>query len=219
MVRHGESEWNKRNRFTGWVDIPLSMKGVDEALAAGKKISNEPIDVIFTSTLIRGQMTAMLAMLHHYSKKVPRIVHPEDTKLGEWGKVYNDDIDEVTIPVIAAWQLNERMYGELQGLDKQETRKKFGDEQVKVWRRSFRTAPPQGESLAMTAERTIPYFEEKVVGALKEGKNVFISAHGNSLRSIVMDLENLSEEEVLQLEIATGDPLTYTYEDGKWKKQ
>ncbi len=117
-----------------------------------------------------------------------------------------------------AWQLNERMYGKLQGLNKQEMKERFGEEQVHLWRRSFDVAPPGGESLEMTAKRSIPYFQEKILPLLKEGKNVLISAHGNSLRSILMFLENLSKEELLKLEIPTGAALTYTYNEGKFSK-
>ena len=120
--------------------------------------------------------------------------------------------------MIKAWEINERMYGNLQGLNKEATRKKFGAEQVKIWRRSFDVAPPEGESLELTAARAIPYFKEKILPLLNQGKNVFISAHGNSLRSIVMFLDNLSKDEVLQLEIGTGVPILYTFEDGKWAR-
>lgn len=218
LLRHGESEWNKKNIFTGWIDIPLSEKGVEEALEAGRKIKDIPVDLIFTSTLIRGIMTAMLAMIVHSSKKVPVILHPGEGKLDEWGRCYDEESEGELIPVYRAWELNERMYGELQGKNKQKTREQFGDEQVKIWRRSFSTPPPNGESLEMTAGRTIPYFESKIVPQLAAGKNVLISAHGNSLRSIVMDLDDLSEEEVLNLEIPTGKPLIYTYKKGKLVK-
>lgn len=212
MMRHGESVWNAKNRFTGWVDLPLSQKGVEEALEGGRKIAEIPIDCVFTSTLIRAQMTAMLALLSHQSGKIPVIQHPEGGKIAEWGKVADPKALEETIPVYEAWQLNERMYGELQGLNKDETRKKFGIEQVHIWRRSYATPPPNGESLEMTAKRTLPYFWDYIVPQLAAGKNVFIAAHGNSLRAIRMELDHLSEEEVLSLEIPTGAPLIYSYQ-------
>lgn len=218
LLRHGESEWNKKNIFTGWIDIPLSEKGVEEAFAAGRGIKDIPIDLIFTSTLIRGIMTAMLAMTVHSSGKIPVILHPGEGKQDEWGRCYDEETESQLIPVHRAWELNERMYGELQGRNKQKTREKFGDEQVKIWRRSFSTPPPNGESLQMTAARTIPYFESKIVPQLAADKNVLVSAHGNSLRSIVMDLDQLSEEEVLSLEIPTGKPLVYSYKKGKLTK-
>ncbi len=214
LLRHGQSEWNKKNIFTGWVDIPLSEKGIAEAMEAGQQIKEIPIDRIYTSTLIRGTMTAMLAMAGHGSGKIPVILHPEG-KLAEWGKCFEPETEAELIPVTCAWELNERMYGELQGRNKQETREKFGAEQVKIWRRSFSTPPPGGESLEMTAARTIPYFESEIVPKLAAGQNVLISAHGNSLRSIVMDLDQLTEDEVLNLEIPTGKPIIYTYKQGK----
>ncbi len=217
LLRHGQSEWNKQNLFTGWVDIPLSEKGVEEAFEAGKRIKNIPIDIIVATTLIRAQMTAMLAMIGHSSGKVPVVLHDGEGKLEEWGRIYSASAK--TIPVIRCWELNERMYGELQGLNKAETAEKFGAEQVKLWRRSYDTPPPHGESLKMTAERSIPYFEEKIVPMLQEGYTVLVSAHGNSLRSIIMDLDHLSEEEVLHLEIPTGVPIIYDYVDGKFIRE
>lgn len=219
LMRHGESVWNKRNLFTGWVDVPLSEKGIEEAIEGGKKIQDIPIDVIFTSSLIRAHMTLTLAMLHHHSKKVPIFLHPDQEKLDEWATIYDEKAKEEVIPVIPSWHLNERMYGELQGLNKKETAEKYGADQVKVWRRSFATTPPNGESLEMTAKRTLPYFDIEIVPYLKKWKNVFISAHGNSLRSIIMELDELDKEQIVQLEIATGDPIIYQYRDGSWTKE
>lgn len=218
LLRHGQSEWNKANLFTGWVDIPLSMQGVEEAFKAGEKIAHIPVDVIVTTTLVRAQTTAFLAMLKHDSKKIPIVLHPDEGKLNDWSKIYSEKAAQNMIPVIRAWELNERYYGELQGLNKDETRLKYGAEQVQIWRRSFDTAPPNGESLAMTASRTIPYFESNIIPLLKEGKNVLIVAHGNSIRAIIMDLDNLSKEEVVKLEIATGDPIVYTFSEGAFKR-
>lgn len=215
LIRHGQSEWNKKNIFTGWVDIPLSTEGVQEALKAGDEIADLPIDLIFTSTLIRGIMTAFLVMNRHKSGKVAAIEYP-DSDL--WRKVYTDATKNSLIPVTTSWQLNERMYGELQGMNKDEARAQFGADQVKLWRRSYDIAPPGGESLKMTKERTIPYFNEAIVSELKKGKNVMVSAHGNSLRSIVMDLDHLSVDEVLNLEIPTGKPIIYEF-NGKFRKE
>ena len=217
LLRHGQSEWNKNNLFTGWVDIPLSPKGIEEALQAGREIAEIPFDVIFISELVRASMTAMLAMSVHGSGQIPRMIH--EGKMGEMGQIYSDKSEATTIPVHSSWHLNERMYGELQGCNKDEMRKKYGEEQVKIWRRSFDVPPPGGESLKICSERTLPYFQEKVLPYLKNSKNVLISAHGNSLRSIVMHLDGLSEEEVLKLEIPTGHPLIYQYQDGNWIKQ
>lgn len=184
LVRHGESQWNLENRFTGWVDVPLSPKGVGEAAAAGDRLKKENIhfDVAYTSLLQRAQNTLKLIL----------------EKLGQSG-----------IPVHKDQALNERHYGDLQGLDKAETAKKFGDEQVKIWRRSYDIAPPKGESLKDTAARTLPYFEKHILAELKNGQNVIVAAHGNSLRSIVMDIEKLTKEQVLELNLATAVPLIY----------
>ncbi len=219
LMRHGESEWNKQNIFTGWVDVPLSEKGVEEAIKGGELIKDIPIDVIFTSTLIRAHMTLFLAMQRHSSKKVPIFIHEKKGKLFKWGKIWDERSAEKTIPVYYSWHLNERMYGRLQGLNKEETAKKFGADQVKIWRRSYDIAPPDGESLKLTCKRTIPYFKKRILPFLEKGQNVFVPAHGNSLRSIVMHLEKLSGEEVVHLEIPTGKPLIYIYENGKWLKE
>lgn len=218
LMRHGQSLWNKLNLFTGWVDVPLSTKGIEESLAGGMKIQHIPIDIVFTSTLIRAQMTAMLALSVHSSKKVPIILHTGEGKLDEWAHIYSEQTLTNTISVIRAWQLNERMYGELQGLNKQELSDRFGADQVQIWRRSFDTPPPEGESLKMTAERTLPYFKEKIIPCLQKGENVFVSAHGNSLRSIIMEIENLNKEEIVHLELSTGLPLIYHYQQGLFKK-
>lgn len=221
LMRHGQSQWNHQNLFTGWVDIPLSTIGVEEAFKGGEQIKDEPIDIIFTSSLIRAQMTAMLAMLVHHSGKVPVILHPGEGKLEEWGQIYSSTAQSQTIPCIRAWELNERMYGKLQGVNKKELAEKYGAEQVQIWRRSFDVAPPDGESLEMTAVRSIPYFDKNIIPCLKQGKNVFIVAHGNSLRSIMMELDHLSPQEVVRLELATGLPVVYHYDiqQGHFTKQ
>ncbi len=216
LMRHGQSEWNKKNVFTGWVDIPLSEKGVNEAIEGGKAIADLPIDVMFTSTLIRAQMTSMLAMMSHHSGKIPVIQHQGEGKLQDWATNFGEP---ETIPVFEAWELNERHYGELQGLNKDDTRAKYGADQVQIWRRSYATRPPGGEALKNTAERTLPYFHEKIIPALKGGQNAFVSAHGNSLRAILMELDSLSEEEVVSLEIPTGLPIIYDYKDGVFTKR
>ena len=207
--------WNKRNLFTGWVDVPLSEHGVQEALKAGQLIADIPLDVIFCSTLNRGINTAMLAMTKHTSKKTPVIIH-DFGKLAEWGTIYSEAAIQDTIPVFLAWQLNERMYGRLQGLNKQETMDRFGKDQVHLWRRSYKDAPPEGESLEMTALRTIPFFEHTILPYLQKEKNVLISAHGNSLRACVKYIENIDDSHISQREIATGEPLCYDYTQNKF---
>lgn len=143
-------------------------------------------------------------------------MHPGEGKMESWAHVYNEKSQQRLIPVYSAIELNERYYGALQGLNKDETRKKYGAEQVHIWRRSYDVRPPEGESLSMTAERTLPYFEKKILPHLEKGENVLVSAHGNSLRAIVMKIENLSKEEVTSLEFPTGDPRIYTYHLGKY---
>jgi len=219
LMRHGQSIWNKKNLFTGWVDIPLSEEGIQESIRGGQKIKNLPIDVIFTSVLQRAQMTLVLALMNHESKKIPLFLHSGEGKLDAWGQIYSEEAKKGVMPVHMAWELNERMYGKLQGLNKAETAEKYGAEQVHIWRRSFDVAPPEGESLKMTAARTLPYFNKKIVPHLEKGENVFISAHGNSIRSIVMELEGLSGQEVVNLEIPTGEPLIYSFHKGKWVKE
>ena len=192
LIRHGQSLWNAENRFTGWTDIDLSEKGEYEAEMAGEKLENISFDVVHTSALMRAQRTAEIIIQHNkISKDMP---------------VYKDE------------RLNERHYGSLQGLNKTETAEKYGAEQVHVWRRSFDIAPPEGESLKMTAERTLPYFKEDILKHLNEGKNVLVSAHGNSLRSIVMHIENISKENIVKLEIQTGVPRTYEFQNNIFTK-
>lgn len=192
LIRHGQSLWNAENRFTGWTDIDLSKKGEKEAKAAGEKLENVSFDVVHTSALMRAQRTAEIII--------------KNNKISENIPTYKDE------------RLNERHYGSLQGLNKTETAEKYGPEQVHIWRRSFDIAPPDGESLKMTAERTLPYFKDDVLKHLNEGKNVLISAHGNSLRSIVMHIENISKEDIVKLEIQTGVPRTYEYKDNIFTK-
>jgi 2,3-bisphosphoglycerate-dependent phosphoglycerate mutase len=186
IVRHGQSQWNLENRFTGWVDIDLSPKGEEEAIKAGEMLKGYKFDYAFTSDLIRAQRTLDIIL---------------------------NGIGQTDISVEKDIALNERMYGDLQGLNKDETREKFGDEQVHIWRRSYDIAPPNGESLKDTADRVIPYYEEKIAPMLKEGKDIIISAHGNSLRALIMYLEGLSKEEVVKVEIPTGHPKIYILDD------
>ena len=225
LMRHGQSVWNAANLFTGWVNVPLSSKGIDEALEGGRQISHLSIDEVHTSTLIRAQMTAMLALSQHDGGTTPVVQTPQmvertsesgDTELVDWSKT-NGPAEHI-LPVYMAAELNERMYGDLQGLDKQETRDKFGAEQVKIWRRSYDVPPPNGESLELTAQRTLPYFSSAILPALDSGKNIFVAAHGNSLRSVIMDIEGLSREEVLSLEVPTGTPIVYERIGKTWNR-
>lgn len=219
LIRHGESLWNEKNLFTGCVDVPLTKKGIEEALQAGIRICNIPIDVIYTSTLIRAQMTAMLAMTQHRHKKVPIITHNENEQANLWNQIYSKETKKQSIPVTPAWQLNERMYGELQGLNKQETAERYGKELVHGWRRSYDIPPPNGESLEMCSKRAVAYFREHIEPQLQSGKHVMVAAHGNSLRSIIMYLDKLTSQEVINLELSTGIPLLYIYKEGRFMKR
>ncbi|GMN14843.1 2,3-diphosphoglycerate-dependent phosphoglycerate mutase [Altererythrobacter sp. MTPC7] len=211
LVRHGQSEWNLANRFTGWWDVGLTEKGIAEARAAGELLARHP-DMLpvraFTSFQTRAIRTLHLAL---------------------------EACDRLWIPETKDWRLNERHYGGLTGLDKQETRDRHGDEQVHIWRRSFDVPPPDmedgsefdlsadpryagidvpsAESLKMTIERVLPYYEEAVVPALKDGGPVIVSAHGNSLRALVKHLSNISDEDITGLEIPTGQPIVYEFDD------
>jgi 2,3-bisphosphoglycerate-dependent phosphoglycerate mutase len=188
LVRHGESVWNKENRFTGWVDVELTDLGREQAREAGKIIKESGIsfDQAFTSVLQRANETLTIAL---------------------------EVIGQKDIPITKDQALNERHYGDLQGLNKAETAEKFGDEQVFIWRRSYDVAPPNGESLKDTAARTLPYFEAQIVPLLKKGENILIAAHGNSLRSIIMQLDNLTPEQVTKLEIPTGGATFYEFDE------
>jgi 2,3-bisphosphoglycerate-dependent phosphoglycerate mutase len=181
LVRHGQSLWNLQNRFTGWVDVPLTERGRDEARAAGEALRGIAFDVAYTSALRRAQETLALVM----------------------------DAAGLDVPVIRDAALNERDYGDLAGLDKAETAERYGAEQVHVWRRSFDVAPPGGESLQDTAARALPFFERAILGDLRHGRDALVVAHGNSNRSIVMRLDALGPDEVVALELATGVPLVY----------
>ncbi|WP_297436058.1 2,3-bisphosphoglycerate-dependent phosphoglycerate mutase [Thermococcus sp.] len=212
LLRHGESLWNKLNLFTGWVDVPLSERGIEEALKAGELLRDYRFGVVFTSELVRAIQTAMLVMSKS-SSGVAKIEH-ENGKMKEWGRVHGRQGARY-VPVYTSWQLNERYYGKLQGWNKEHAQEVFGAEQVHLWRRSYNISPPEGESLKDTAARTVPYLKERILPELEKGRNVLVSAHGNSLRSIVMYIEKLTEEEVLKLNIPTGIPLVYEHVDGK----
>jgi 2,3-bisphosphoglycerate-dependent phosphoglycerate mutase len=195
LLRHGESQWNLENRFTGWTDVPLSAKGEQEAHEAGEKLKSYKFDKAYTSVLKRAIDTLQIVL---------KIIGQEQ------------------IPVEYDKALNERHYGALQGLNKAETATKYGDQQVKLWRRSYDVPPPKdvtelnplgmSESLKDTAARTLPYFESRIIPEIRAGKSILVAAHGNSLRSIVMQLDNLTKQQVIDLNIPTGVPLLYVYD-------
>jgi len=193
LVRHGQSEWNEKNLFTGWKDPNLTKKGIGEAIEAGKllKAKNMKFDLMYTSNLSRAQET---------------------------GRLILEEMNLANITIEKDQSLNERNYGDLAGLNKDEARKKWGDEQVHIWRRSFDVPPPGGESLKNTAERVLPYFHKNIMPEVKKGLDILIAAHGNSLRALVMELENISSNEIVNLEIATGVPLIYECNEGDIKR-
>jgi len=186
LIRHGESQWNLENRFTGWVDVPLSPKGEQEAREAGEKLRTFRFDHGFTSVLTRAIRTLEIVL---------------------------DVIGQPGLQVEQNQALNERMYGDLQGLNKTETAEKYGEAQVKLWRRSYDVRPPGGESLQDTAERVLPYYREWIWPRLAKSETLLVVAHGNSLRALVMHLDRLSREDVLELNIPTGAPLLYELDD------
>lgn len=217
LLRHGQSMWNAADRFTGWVDVPLSEKGIQEALSAGQTLSHTPIDIVFTSNQCRAQQTAMIAMSQMKQQKTPIVQHLAGDQYEQY-HIMDESIDSKDIiPVYYDSRLNERFYGQLQGKNKAQCRESYGEEQVKIWRRSYDTPPPEGESLAMTLQRTLPCFDERIMPLLAKGSNILVSAHGNSLRSLAMKIENLNQEEVLNLEIATGKPICYVFEDNHFE--
>lgn len=211
LTRHGQSLWNAENKFTGWVDVPLSEQGRAEATIASCKLKDYRVRVCFTSMLFRAIETAIIILTEVddiCDGRIPIIKHDSaDEDWRGWDKYSGDPEQE--LPVYSTAMLDERFYGELQGLNKAETAEKFGKEQVQLWRRSYDVAPPGGESLADTVKRTVPFFQERILKHLMSGDNVLIAAHGNSLRSIIKDLENLSEEEIVKVELGTAVPIVY----------
>lgn len=182
ICRHGQSKWNLENRFTGWVDVDLTEKGISEAIEAGKKLKHFKFDAAFSSVLMRANKTLDLIL---------------------------KEINQSDLHVEKNQALNERHYGDLQGKNKDEMREEYGEEQVHIWRRSYDIAPPNGESLKDTKDRVMPYYYEHIEPLLKEGKNIIISAHGNSLRALIMHLEHLTPEQILEKELPTGSPIHY----------
>ena len=190
LVRHGQSEWNEKNLFTGWKDPELTQKGAQEARNAGRELLGQEyvFDVMYTSALRRAQET---------------------------GAIILEEMGLTDIVTVRDQRLNERDYGDLSGLNKDDARERWGEDQVHVWRRSYDTPPPGGESLKDTANRVLPYFEEVILPNLVAGKNILVAAHGNSLRALIMKIESISPLEIVKLEIETGKPIYFSCEDGK----
>lgn len=209
IIRHGQSVWNLENRFTGWIDVVLSEKGVEEAKLAGDTLKDYKFDVAFTSNLIRANQTLFeILKLNKHNQKYRKI---HDEKKSEWYSKFTEvESDNQYLNVYFSEKLNERYYGDLQGLNKEETKQKYGEEQLKLWRRSFDIAPPNGESLKDNSKRTLPYFKKNILPYLKDGKTVLIVAHGNSLRSIIKYIEKLTPEKIVEYELETGVPIEYS---------
>jgi 2,3-bisphosphoglycerate-dependent phosphoglycerate mutase len=190
LIRHGQSEWNAQNLFTGWVDVELSDRGRTEAQRAGERLAalGTRVDAAYTSTLRRAVQT---------------------------GRIVLDALEQTDLQQTQAWQLNERFYGALTGRNKAQTAEEFGEDQVRIWRRSYDIRPPGGESLEDTGRRALPYFNSEVVPATTQVETVLVAAHGNSLRAIIMQLDGLTTDQVLKLELATGVPVVYQMADGK----
>ncbi|MFA0822111.1 MAG: histidine phosphatase family protein [Methanomethylovorans sp.] len=214
LVRHGESRWNLENRFAGWVDVPLSEKGIREAIDCAKHLESFEFDVAFTSKLTRAQTTLFLIL--SCQKKTGIFLH-DDLKRDNWSH-HPMRFDDTEMPIYSSEALNERYYGKLQGQNKQQAREVYGEEQVFIWRRSFDVAPPDGESLKDTYERTIPYFKNNIIPFLEKDKDVIVVAHGNSLRSVIKYIEGISDEDIPKFELSTGDPVIYDYKMGKFNK-
>jgi len=210
LVRHGQSQWNLENRFTGWMDVPLSKNGIDEAISSGKKLKDFEFDKIYVSHMLRAIQTLHYILLESKSTRTPIIYHEEERI--QKREHHTGDLNK-EIPIFMSVDLAERYYGDLQGLNKQKTREKFGDEKVHLWRRSYNIKPPGGESLEDTCKRTTPYYKKYILKDLTEGKTVLVSAHGNSLRAITMYVENKSEKEIPNVEIPTGVPIVYTFDE------
>lgn len=213
LQRHLKSQWNVENRFAGWVDNPLSEEGIQQGEAAAEKLKGESFDVIYTSPLTRNKQT-VLRILRLLAGKYAIFQYGEG-KMKDWGHFEGP---ENHIPVIVAEELNERYYGKLQGLNKEEAKKEFGEEQVHLWRRSYDVAPPEGESLKDTFNRVVPYYEKHIEKDLEEGKNVLIVSSGNALRSIVKKIENIPDQEIINFEIDFGGTLKYEFDNGKYNK-
>ena len=211
LLRHGESLWNAQNKFTGWVDVPLSERGRAEVTIASSRLSGYRVNVCFTSKLIRAIETAMICLTERYDicgGKIPIIKHEvSDSDWHGWDQYDGNPSEE--LPIFTNVALDERFYGDLQGLNKARTAEKYGEEQVQQWRRSYSVRPPGGESLEDTQKRVVAYFSTRILSHLQQGENVLVAAHGNSLRSIIMMLENLSPAEVTKLELPTGLPIAY----------
>lgn len=216
LVRHGESRWNLANKFTGWVDVPLSEIGVHEALITAERLNNINLDVAFTSKLIRAHETLGLILAHQQKTGIFLHTSKKRNTMSKHSK--GVDFDKTELPIYSSDKINERYYGALQGLNKDDARLKWGKEKVFQWRRSYDIRPPSGESLKDVVKRSTPYFQKHIMSEVRRHKNVIVAAHGNSLRGIIKYIDKISDEDIPHLELQTGKPIIYEYKSGKLHK-
>ncbi len=217
LVRHGEPGLKPEDRLAGWMDIPLSRKGIEEALECSVELEKFELDLAFASNLVRTQETLFIILSGQKKKGI--IVHEtgnvEDSEKINWYSSYPEKLGKNLIPIYLTPLLNERYYGKLQGRKKQKMEEKYGAENLSTWRWNFEPGPPEGESLKTVYERAVPYFDEKILPAVKEGKNVLICAHQGSLRALVKHIEQISGEDIRKIRFSTGEFARYKYSEGK----
>lgn len=214
LLRHLKSQWNLENRFAGWTDGPLCLEGKATAGEISRKLSSFRIDKIYTSSLFRNMDT--VSRIFENSRKYPFFIHLDGGKMQKWGNY--EDISEDDIPTYVSEALNERYYGKLQGLDKKETIKKYGEDRVHLWRRGYKEAPPSGESLADVVKRSVAFYKKCIESDLKNGQNVLVVASHNSLRALVKYIERMPDNEIINFEIAYGGLLGYEFKKGIYRK-
>lgn len=210
LVRHGESRMNVLNRFTGWIDIPLSNTGIKEAQKAAEHCKQFEYDAAFTSNLMRAHETLLIILAQQ--KKMGVFLHSEDERYNNFSQL-STELSDGILPIIANESLNERNYGNLQGRNKAKVMEEFGEAQVLKWRRGYKDKPPDGESLAAVYERTVTYFQKNIHPKIRNGENILISAHGNTLRAIIKFLEQIDDDQISSLDLPTGTPIVYTCEE------
>lgn len=220
VIRHGISVWNKVDKFTGWMDVPLAEEGREEAKNAGQILKDYKFDAIFISNLWRSWETMEIILSKLNDKRIPIIYDEDDQDVRKRQHHTGKEAEE--LPIFKTKAISERYYGDLQGLVKEDMRQKYGAEQVHIWRRSFDVCPPGGDSLKITIDRVIPYFESKIIPMLQQGKNVLFVAHGNSIRALAKYLEKISEQDIPNLEIPYAIPIEYELDKNMniiWKKE
>jgi len=217
LLRHLKSQWNLDNRFAGWCDNPLSKEGSDSAKSVAQVIEGQNFDVVYTSPLIRNMQTVIKVLRNiNNGEKYPFFIQLDSGKTQKWQNF--TDISQNDLPTYVSEKLNERYYGKLQGLNKEEATKKYGEKQVHLWRRSYNIAPPGGESLKDVYKRAVPFYKKYIEKDLNEGKNILVVASHNSLRAIVKYIENISDEKIIDLELPFGSLIKYNFNGGKYDK-